>query len=149
MIVGIVIGLVLLVPFLGILAAIAIPNFLTAMQRSRQKRTMADMRSVGTAIETYAVDNRVYPTADSLDALRPLLVPKYIKQLPAVDGWTHPYRYAPLENGYRLVSAGSDGVFDQAPAEYTRGTTNKFDCDIVYSNSEFVVYPAGDQGGGR
>jgi type II secretory pathway pseudopilin PulG len=148
-IIGIVIGLVLLVPFIGILAAIAIPNFLTAMNRSKQKRTMADMRTIGTVLEAYATDNRVYPAADSLDALRPLVVPKYIKQLPTLDGWTHPFRYAPRENGYSLVSAGSDGVFNQAPAEYTKGTTNKFDCDIVLSNGEFVVYPEGVQQGGQ
>ena len=38
------IELLIVVAIIGILAAIAIPNLLTAMQRSKQKRTMADMR---------------------------------------------------------------------------------------------------------
>jgi type II secretory pathway pseudopilin PulG len=144
-----VIGLALLVPFIGIVAAIAIPNLLTAMQRSRQKRTMADMRYVGTALEAYAADHQAYPQGDSLDAVRALLTPKYIKQVPTVDGWTHAYRYAPVTDGYRLVSAGADGVFDHPPAEYQKATTDSFNCDLVYANGEFVVYPTGDAGGGK
>ncbi|MDQ6799248.1 MAG: prepilin-type N-terminal cleavage/methylation domain-containing protein, partial [Acidobacteriota bacterium] len=42
------IELLIVVAIIGILAAIAIPNLLTAMQRSKQKRTMADMRTIAT-----------------------------------------------------------------------------------------------------
>src|SRR6185295_4709391 len=35
------------VPFIGIIAAIAIPNLLNAIDRSKQKRDMADLRSIG------------------------------------------------------------------------------------------------------
>ncbi|HMC21457.1 MAG TPA: prepilin-type N-terminal cleavage/methylation domain-containing protein, partial [Thermoanaerobaculia bacterium] len=45
------IELLIVVAIIGILAAIAIPNLLTAMQRSKQKRTMADMRTIATAWE--------------------------------------------------------------------------------------------------
>jgi competence protein ComGC len=55
-------GLLVGVAITGILAAIAIPNLLTAMQRAKQKRTMADIRSLGTALESYASDNNnTYP----------------------------------------------------------------------------------------
>jgi len=57
---GVVIIIVLVVlgavAILGILAAIAIPNLLTAMQRAKQKRTMADIRSIATAVDSYASD---------------------------------------------------------------------------------------------
>src|SRR5438093_3958648 len=56
------IKLQIVIAIIGILAAIAIPNLLSAVQRGKQKRTMADMRSLATAIEAYAVDNNVYPT---------------------------------------------------------------------------------------
>lgn len=142
-VVGIVIGLVLLVPFLGILAAIAIPNFLTAMQRSKQKRTMADMRSIATALESYAADHNAYPKGESLADVQPQVVPKYLKALPAVDGWSHPFRYIPMESGYMLGSAGADGVFDQAPEGDKPVETRNFDCDIVFSNGNFLMYPEG------
>src|SRR5512134_435367 len=57
------IELLIVVAIIGILAAIAIPNLLTAMQRSKQKRTMADMRSIATAWEAYATDNNSYNAA--------------------------------------------------------------------------------------
>src|SRR5438132_10958237 len=48
------IELLIVVAIIGILAAIAIPNLLTAMQRSKQKRTMADMRTIAPAWEARA-----------------------------------------------------------------------------------------------
>src|ERR1700737_417601 len=57
------IELLIVIAIIGILAAIAIPNLLNAVQRGKQKRTMSDMRALATAVEAYAVDNNVYPTA--------------------------------------------------------------------------------------
>jgi competence protein ComGC len=55
----------------GIVAAIAIPNFMTATQRAKQKRTMADIQSVATAVEAYSADKNGYPKVQSYDELRP------------------------------------------------------------------------------
>ncbi|NIM01008.1 MAG: prepilin-type N-terminal cleavage/methylation domain-containing protein, partial [Acidobacteria bacterium] len=55
------IELLIVVAIIGIIAAIAIPNLLNAIDRGKQKRTMADLRSIGTAVEEYSVDNTVYP----------------------------------------------------------------------------------------
>src|SRR5205814_4490670 len=49
-----------------ILAAIAIPNLLTAMQRSKQKRTMADLRTIATAWEARATDLNKYNAAGAI-----------------------------------------------------------------------------------
>ena len=43
------IELLIVVAIIGILAAIAIPNLLTAIQRSKQKRTMSDIRTIAVA----------------------------------------------------------------------------------------------------
>ena len=58
------IELLIVVAIIAILAAIAVPNFLEAQTRSKISRTKADMRSVGVAIEAYAVDNNNYPAPD-------------------------------------------------------------------------------------
>src|SRR6476646_9384480 len=96
------IELLIVIAIIGILAAIAIPNLLNAVQRGKQKKTMADMRTLATAVEAYAVDNNDYPTADcpagaftgegsALSASSfTTLTPTYIAQLPGKsgqDGW--------------------------------------------------------------
>src|SRR4030095_4136755 len=57
------IELLIVVAIIGILAALAIPNLLTAMQRSKQKRTMADVRTIATAWEARATDLNKYNAA--------------------------------------------------------------------------------------
>ncbi|GAB4317218.1 MAG: hypothetical protein Kow0059_10170 [Candidatus Sumerlaeia bacterium] len=55
------IELLIVVAIIAILAAIAVPNFLEAQVRSKVSRARADMRTVATALESYAVDNQKYP----------------------------------------------------------------------------------------
>ena len=55
------IELLIVVAIIAILAAIAVPNFLEAQIRSKVSRIKADMRSIATAIESYAVDNNRVP----------------------------------------------------------------------------------------
>lgn len=134
--------LIVLVIIAGCTSAIAIPNLRLAMQRSKQKRTMADMRTLATALEARATDTNEYPTTRPVADLGVLLVPKYIKQVPALDGWGHPYRYSGGKDVYAITSAAADGKFEHGSlAEYKPGAVTKFDCDIVYSNGSFVQYP--------
>ena len=53
------IELLIVVAIIGILAAIAVPNFLNAQVRAKVARSYADMRSIGTAIESLRVDKGV------------------------------------------------------------------------------------------
>src|SRR3989454_791783 len=84
------IELLIVVAIIGIIAAIAIPNLLNAIDRSKQKRTMADIRSVGTAVEEYAIDNNFYPVQTTQGDLNPgingTIEPVYIKVAPSSDG---------------------------------------------------------------
>lgn len=58
------IELLIVVAIIAILAAIAVPNFLEAQTRSKVSRCAADMRSLRTALESYAVDHNHYPETD-------------------------------------------------------------------------------------
>jgi general secretion pathway protein G len=151
LVIGVAAAALVVIAIIGILAAIAIPNLLTAMQRSRQKRTMADMRTIAVALEAYGTDHQgeEYPPGAYVEELRSHLQPKYIKTIPALDGWQTAYRYMPLaERGYVIVSAAGDKTFESEPDGYTPGTTQNFDCDIVFANGSFVQYPEGVQSGG-
>jgi prepilin-type N-terminal cleavage/methylation domain-containing protein len=55
------IELLIVVAIIGILAAIAVPNFLEAQTRSKVSKAKAEFRGISTAIEAYAVDNNKYP----------------------------------------------------------------------------------------
>lgn len=145
------IELLIVVAIIGILAAIAIPNLLTAMQRSKQKRTMADMRSIATAWEARATDTNTYtaagagvsyidPTA-SISGMKDILQPTYIKQVPLKDGWSNDFLTGSNATQYAIESTGKDGVDGADPTN----VTTKFNCDIIFADGSFVVYPEGVQ----
>ena len=164
------IELLIVVAIIGILAAIAIPNLLTAIQRSKQKRTMSDMRTIAVAWEARATDLNRYNaggaiTAISLcsnsidqNALSTAVTPTYIKLLPEHDGWSNRLRfYADQSWGdpksaanYIVWSAAKNGDsagtggWDATSASPGGATTN-FNDDILFSNGTFIQYPEGVQ----
>lgn len=56
------IELLVVVAIIGILAAIAIPQFASYRQRGFDARAKSDLRNVATAEEAYYADNEVYKT---------------------------------------------------------------------------------------
>jgi type II secretion system protein G len=144
------IELLIVVAIIGIIAAIAIPNLLNAINRARQKRSMSDMRTTGTAIEAYAVDWSFYPaTGGEVQAgfLSGLVSPIYVKKVPPTDGWRTGFLVRSESRFYTLGSAGRDTVFEGGLDSnlYDRAPTSVMDCDIIYSNGTFISYPEGVQ----
>ncbi len=138
------IELLIVVAIIGIIAAIAIPNLLNAINRGRQKRTMADMRSVATAIEAYAVDQNFYPfNISTAGELGTYVTPTYIKRIPNNDGWNNPILFFTDNEGrhYTIISYARD----KEGAGFTGGTTKGFDCDIWYEDGSFTQWPEGVQ----
>ena len=155
------IELLIVVAIIGIIVAIAIPNLLNAIQRAKQKRSMADMRSAGTAAEAYAVDFNHYPAAaaitlpsglsmptasfgDTNTSFNKQLAPTYIRVLPLTDGWQSWFLYSTgttVQQHYVIASAGKDG----ATVAFVGGETTDFNADIVFVDGQFLQYPAGAQ----
>ncbi len=54
------IELLIVVAIIGILAAIAVPNFLNAQTRAKIARVEADAKNISTAIESYRLDTNEY-----------------------------------------------------------------------------------------
>lgn len=55
------IELLIVVAIIGILAAIAVPNFLNAQTRAKIARIQSDQRAIGTALGMYNIDNNAFP----------------------------------------------------------------------------------------
>ena len=142
------IELLIVVAIIGIVAAIAIPNLLTAIQKSKQKSTMGDMKSIGTAVESYMTDNYIAPgnlTDAGFGGHRAF----HIKKFPASDAWGGIWQYARDAGNrdiYSIGSGGRDNTFAgfaqvNTGAGYTVTSLNDFDLDILYSNGAFVYGP--------
>jgi general secretion pathway protein G len=135
------IELLIVVAIIGIIAAIAVPNLLNAINRGKQKRTMADLRTIATAIESYAIDNTAYPVATSVSALAASIEPAYIKIIPATDGWSRGYTIDSTAVQYTVWSGGSDG----GSLNYFGGPASSVKDSIVFSGGVFVQWPEGQQ----
>jgi len=140
------IELLIVVAIIGIIAAIAIPNLLNAIDRGKQKRTMADMRSLGTSVESYAVDNNFYPkgmASIAAAALSTHVSPIYIKTVPTTDGWNNAWDVDSTGTGseYTITSPAKDGT----QGTQTGGQTGDFNCDILFANGQFFQWPQGTQ----
>ena len=122
------------------------------------RRAMADLRSAGTAVESFAVDWNVYPgpvaPIDAVARIETILEPTYIRSLPKVDPWGNPFLFWSDTTHYALVSYGPDGTPDfpyatwgQIEFEALRtGQTTRFGADIVFANGQFVQYPTIGEG---
>jgi len=104
------IELLIVVAIIGIIAGIAIPNFLGARTKARVTRAFADMRAIADALEMYYVDNTTYPAALAD------LSPTHMTSLPNDPFSGAVYRYyiddEDAPTAWLLVSNGPDGSPD-------------------------------------
>ena len=142
------IELLIVVAIIGIIAAIAIPNLLNAIDRGKQKRTMADLRSMGTAIEEYSIDNNFYPNANTVSLLEGQVAPTYIRKLPERDGWGTAFLVSSVPSAYTVASCGKQATACSTVTVCNSGkggkTTNFVD-DIIFQNGSFLCWPEGKQ----
>ena len=127
--------LIVVVAVLGILVAIVVPALLSAVDRTRQRRSMADMANLAKANSMYHVDSSRYVNALAA------LAPNYMPNLPASDGWGTPWQYTPAGNqrSYELRSLGKDGaVGPVAPALWLN---EPFEPDLIMDTGQFTQMP--------
>jgi type II secretion system protein G len=105
------IELLIVVAIIGIIAAIAIPNLLDAIERSRQKRSTGEIKSLAGAMQTFSTDYGGYPNSTHVGnpatswvfndaAGSPAIIPDLIQAVPSGDGWGVAYNF----------NAGPDGA---------------------------------------
>lgn len=136
--------LLIVVAIIGILAAVAIPALNAALDRAKQKRTMAEMRSIASAVSAYMTDFVSAPAVSSKLAsdLAPYLSPTYVRVLTGRDGWQQAVGYEAQAMDYTLWSVGGDGIKQSGPPV---GPTTNFSDDLIINNGVWVQWPDGMQ----
>jgi len=165
------IELLIVVAIIGILAALLIPNALSALQKAKQKSAMKEIMTISTGAIDYITDNGSWGTIDIngavavTDAFATALAPFYIKAFPARDPWNAPYQVATQSNhlGYLTGDAATDLGSDDfvvasrgrnnAGPSHTYDPTNpsaslylvtgmaSFDNDLVAWSGNWVIAP--------
>jgi len=108
------IELLIVVAIIGILAALLIPNAITAIQKAKQKGTMKDMNTIATGAADYITDQGAWqvshngPLAAS-DEFISALSPFYVKVIPVNDQWGTPFNVY-LGSSANVRSIGEDNV---------------------------------------
>jgi len=171
------IELLIVVAILGILAALLIPNAITAIQKAKQKSTMKDVAVISTAITDFVTDNGRAPVSPSggvytaASEIYGNLSPFYIKVLPLTDQWGtgfHVYCGADvtgqygillgLQDDFLVASLGRGGLVESwgfKPASPELGMEvvsegKHFERDLVQWNGSWIRAPrtASTAGGG-
>ena len=160
------IELLIVVAIIGILAALLIPNALTALQKAKVRGTQKDINSIATALTDYLTDKGTFLMASNGQIavngpVATALSPFYLKVLPTNDQWsTAFYVYLGTQcdtiviagsaaDDFVVMSAGRGGLaegwtYDAANAEaglYVITQSLDFDRDLINWNGTFVRGP--------
>ncbi|HEX5759358.1 MAG TPA: prepilin-type N-terminal cleavage/methylation domain-containing protein [Thermoanaerobaculia bacterium] len=155
------IELLIVIAIIGIIAAILVPNLIDALQRARQKRSLANMQLAGTAMMAWLTDQAAAAAAGaatndvdlggyvaiSAANLEKELISTYMQELPRLDGWKTPFDfYLDTANplGREVMAIRSRGRDRVATGDtYTPGgfETTDYDQDIVWTDGFMVRWP--------
>jgi|Deesub1362B_J571_1020462.scaffolds.fasta_scaffold00028_130 general secretion pathway protein G len=139
------IELLIVVAIIGILAALLIPNIMSAIQRGRQKGTMGDMHTLATNLTDYITENTQFPTpitsltdvGNNLD----FLLGFYARRIPQRDKWGNPLQVAlglgASDRGYPL--SGTMGPDEFMLCSYGRDGNDDgwtFDNQTTYGDDD-------------
>jgi hypothetical protein len=116
-------------------------------------QAMAELRTIGAAVESYAIDNGSYPpqskglqTVDFVSSMASLV---YIRNVPVKDPWDNEFLYWSDQTEYIIVSTGADGILNRpysiepgwlAPQKFVGEYADPGE-DMVFSNGRFAQWP--------
>jgi type II secretion system protein G len=158
------IELLIVVAIIGILAALLIPNTMTALQKAKVRGTQKDIQTIATTLTDYITDREPPPTQSGPigTTLKQALSPFYIKVLPTNDQWGFPFMVYTgtacdgnygiansVSDDYLIASYGRGGVlegwtYDAANADaglYSISATADFANDLVNMDGTFIRCP--------
>ena len=161
------IELLIVVAIIGIIAAILIPNLLDALQKAKQKRTVADARNTGTAWMSWLTDQVGAASAGAtknyraggystvsyatlFNYMHPTDTFFYMQEVPERDGWDGTYSYAIdydlVQSSVMIICSGGRGKSMTDATCKSTWTVEAFiatdyDQDIIWADGYFVRWP--------
>jgi len=157
------IELLIVVAIIGILAALLIPNAMTALQKAKVRGTQKDINSIATGIADYITDKAIPFAANGAidNTVKSALSPLYLKVLPSTDQWSNSFMvYTGANvNVYGITGAASDDflvasygrdktiegwTYNASTPDnglYSIGATADFNKDLINYNGAFVRGP--------
>lgn len=157
------IELLVVVAIIGIIAALLIPNMLEALQRAKQKRSMASIRNLGSQVMNRITDGLgaaaagqdtfTWPGGSCRVSCDEFFTSDEARQ--CSDGWGGQLEMAldlrsgdcpELENQFLSVAIRSCERDQSCDSDYTKGPflSSQFDEDIVWTDGFFIRWPEGD-----
>ena len=110
-----------------------------------RRRTMSDLKKIGAAIDVWArAHEGTYPACAGLSdvsgCLAKSLPSEALTEARPADAWGTPFQYGTNREAteYVLLSFATDRVTDGLGKV---GPTDSIDCDIVFSNGQFIQWP--------
>lgn len=132
--------LLITVALIGIITGVAIVNLQSAIDKTKQRTTMAQIRTTSSAIEAYFNDVGDLPdNGMTAQQLNTLLTQYTYRTVATVDGWDNDLIYSTNTASYTVESYGRDGV--DGPANITPATATEYAHDIVLSDGRFTRSP--------
>jgi type II secretion system protein G len=167
------IELLIVVAIIGILAALLVPNAMTALQKAKVRGTQADLQKIATYLTDYLTDKSNFDAVTQNGDLAPAsafitaLSPMYVKVLPINDQWGTPFKVylgETVNGNYALTGATKDDflisswarlgalegfTYDPTAPEkglFTISVMLDFEKDIVNYDGSFIRAPRAGSG---
>ena len=161
------IELLIVVAIIGIIAGILIPYLIDALNKGKQKRTLGDMRNVGTCWMAWLTDQvgagaaggkaRTYSLESLVEVPREALLASlyqsqdffYCQEIPGTDGWGYGFEYFAnpetvlAAQAIAIRSSGRSGNFEGPTYDVGPFVSTDYEQDIVWADGLFIRYPAG------
>jgi len=155
-----ILGLAVVLALLALFTSLAVSTVHEAALRTKQKRTLVAMRSLGAAVDDYALDHGRYPRIPPPPAavdiglragpwsrseprpvgdLRSVLEPGYIKILPTTDGWGSAIYYDSDGKHYAVIAPAKGGTFESWTWPRS-GPGTSWREDFLFSDGSFVKW---------